>query len=93
MVLTTTATHVAANPCPSQGLTAEYMTILRGSPRLWAREKLLRMASSRIPEGQEQRAYIPPSHLKNSSPTPIGLTPHPLSAGPFLLPGVGPHVP
>lgn len=69
------------------------MTILRGSPRRWAREKLLRMASSRIPGGQEQSAYMPPPHLKTRSPSPMGPTPHPLSAGPFRLLSVGPHVP
>lgn len=67
------------------------MTILRGSPRRWVREKLLRIASSRIPEGQEQTIWVSPPHLENSTPTdPI---PYPLSAGPFLLLGVGPHVP
>lgn len=64
--------HSCSNACPSQGLTAEYMTILRGSPRRWAREKLLRMASSRIPEGQEEclDAPSPPEKVPPNPQTP-----------------------
>ena len=63
------------------------MTILRGSPRRWTREKFARIAFSRIPEDGKKELRL----SQRKAPQPPGPTPHPLSAGPSLLPGVGPR--
>lgn len=77
---------------PSQRLTAEYITILRGSPKCCTREKLARMASSRIPDRTRQSAKNFPEEGASASQPPIS-TPHPQTSGPSLLPRVGPRVP